>query len=225
MNNYYKNYNLHYPVTNILDNIVFFGDINIGTCETCDEDLLRAFNKWLNEDFNWGVVINDNGDYESDENKIDWEKYRTLFPDEFEDYQVGTCWDFTDYEAIIFENIFRFKKSLGKLREKTYSLYYIELEDEDGDRPSHTWLSYILNGRVYVFESAWRKYKGIHFYPSEKAMLKDYAEKFIKNNGNGPVTVYKYPRNYTYSLTVEQFMNRCHTKGNLVYSNKKEGEF
>ena len=81
--------------------------------------------------------------------------YRSLTISEFERYKIGVCWDYVHYEANWF------KKHGYKC-----DTFYVQVQDEAGDCPSHTYLVFYLSDsdKVYYFESSWGKYSGIEAF-------------------------------------------------------------
>lgn len=181
-----------------------------------DKELtIEEFNKRLN-DADYGILIN--GKVYTGKN-IDWRKYKTISPKDFEKYFAGTCWDYAEYEAKQFEEVFGFKHTLNDLKEKEYSMYYMQIEDNNMC-PSHTWIVYKLNGKIYLFESSWMKYQGITEYNTEEEMVKDYIKKHRKESHDkvNPIIVTKYKPNEKFGLTPEEFMRRCIDQGKVIYS-------
>lgn len=181
-----------------------------------DKELtIEEFNKRLN-DADYGILIN--GKVYTGKN-IDWRKYKTISPKDFEKYFAGTCWDYAEYEAKQFEEVFGFKHTLNDLKEKEYSMYYMQIEDNNMC-PSHTWIVYKLNGKIYLFESSWMKYQGITEYNTEEEMVKDYIKKHRKesHDKDNPIIVTKYKPNEKFGLTPEEFMRRCIDQGKVIYS-------
>ena len=181
-----------------------------------DKELtIEEFNKRLN-DADYGILIN--GKVYTGKN-IDWRKYKTISPKDFEKYFAGTCWDFAEYEAKQFEEVFGFKHTLNDLKEKEYSMYYMQIEDNNMC-PSHTWIVYKLNGKIYLFESSWMKYQGITEYNTEEEMVKDYIKKHRKesHDKDNPIIVTKYKPNEKFGLAPEEFMRRCIDQGKVIYS-------
>ena len=183
--------------------------------EVLDELMIEAFNKELNT-ADYGIMIN--GKVYTGKN-IDWRKYKTISPKDFEKYFAGTCWDYAEYEAKQFEEVFGFKHTLNDLKEKEYSMYYMQIEDNNMC-PSHTWIVYKLNGKIYLFESSWMKYQGITEYNTEDEMVKDYIKKHRKESHDkeNPIIVTKYKPNEKFGLTPEEFMRRCIDQGKVIYS-------
>ena len=132
--------------------------------------------------YQYGYIVN--GKVVNDMNNFFYD-YRSLSIREFEKYRAGVCWDYVHYEANWF------KKHGYK-----YETFYIQVQDEDGDCPSHTYLVFYLsnpdNG-VYYFESSWRKYSGIERFDNinelhatvekrhiEEALSKCYPNTYIR---------------------------------------------
>lgn len=180
-----------------------------------DELMIEAFNKELNT-ADYGILIN--GKTYTGKN-IDYRKYKTISPKDFEKYYAGTCWDYAEYEAKQFEELFGFKHTLNDLKEKEYSMYYMQIDDNNMC-PSHTWIVYKLNGKIYLFESSWKKYQGITEYNTEEEMVKDYIKKLkaFSKSKDDPIIVTKYNRNTKFGLTPTQFMKRCIKEGKVIYS-------
>ena len=111
------------------------------------------------------------------------ELYRTQSPEHFEKIgYVGNCWDYTTFSYWYFQKYFN---------DLEFSAFYIQLIDEI-DMPTHTWLSFKRNGKVYLFETAWKSIAGITEYDNESDMINDYIEKnfdYLKNEN--PKTKFK----------------------------------
>ena len=180
-----------------------------------DKELsIEDFNKQLN-DGDYGILIN--GKAYTGEN-IDWSEYKTISPKDFAKYFVGTCWDYTEYEAKVFKDKFGFNFTLNALKhDREFSLYYMQIND--GKKyPTHTWLAYRNNGKIYLFESSWKSQVGISEYNTEEEMVKDYIKKHRKENhdkGN-PIIVTKYKPNKKFGLTPKEFMVRCIDQGKVI---------
>lgn len=102
----------------------------------------------------------------------DYEKrYYGLSPSEFEKYNGGVCWDYVVYQACYF------KKNFKKVPFKTF---FIVLEDEDGDRPTHSIMIFYLNNKVYWFESSWKSIRGIYEFKSEYDALNCVVQQMIE---------------------------------------------
>ena len=184
---------------------------------TVNKSLLRRIKRLNNKlnDFNYGIVI----DGQVVTENLDFEKYRTLSSKEFLKYKTGVCWDYTHFEALYFLDVLRLKLIQNDwLRfDKTFSMYYMEFEDDDGDTPTHTWLAFRLNGKVYSFESSWKSYRGITEFASEEDMIQTYIDRqkrFYRSIDN---PIYN-PKVWKYSpmksgLDCVQFMKRIREIG------------
>lgn len=101
-------------------------------------ELLNTLNS-----YNYGYIVN--GIIETDMERF-FDNYKSLTIKEFEKYKTGVCWDYVHYEANWF-------KSHGY----KYETFYIQVQDEDNDCSSHTYLIFYLPGSnmPYYFESSW----------------------------------------------------------------------
>ena len=181
---------------------------------------IEKFNMELNT-YDYGIVVN----YKPITVNIDFKKYRTLSIEEFERYKLGTCWDYTEYEAYVFSN--RFGMSLTTapklMNDKYFSMYYMQHIDKDGDLPSHTWIGYKLDNQIYSFESAWKSIQGITPHSSEKDMITFYIQKQeeyykSKNNKLYEYEIVKYTPMPRYGLNPDEFMEIIYNTGNVVKS-------
>lgn len=178
------------------------------------EAVIENLNDALNN-FNYGIVV----DGLVVTGNLDFEKYRTLSSKEFLKYKTGVCWDYTHFEALYFNRMLEMQLVEGDwLRfDNTFSIYYMEFDDKDGDQPTHTWLAYRLNDRIYAFESSWKQYKGITEFASEEDMIQTYIDRqkrFYRSIDN---PIYS-PKIWKYSpikpgLDCVQFMKRIREIG------------
>ena len=176
---------------------------------------IRKFNDQLNK-YDYGIVVD--GKVYTD--NIDFSKYTTIDPDTFKRYKCGTCWDYVDYEAKVFKDRFGFNFTLNPLKHaREFSLYYMQIDDAK-KCPTHTWLAYRNNGKIYLFESSWKSRIGISKYNTEEEMVQDYIKKHRKENHDkdNPIIVTKYKPNMKFGLTPEEFMVRCIDQGKVIYS-------
>ena len=123
------------------------------------------------------------------DNPDKWDKefnnfYYLQTPEELLKSKCGVCWDQVELERELFK-----KKNIDV---KTYFIYIVE----NDMLPSHTFLTYEENNKVYWFEHSWGEYKGIHEYNDLKELLNDVKNKFIKShkevNPNSPLFIYEY---------------------------------
>ena len=127
--------------------------------------------------------------------------YMLQSPSEIISNKVGVCWDQVELERNYFKG--------NDWNIKTYFIVHY-----DGDRcPTHTFLTYKKNNKYYWFEHSWERFRGIHEYNSEKDLLLDVRDKFIKyelnnqyENENLVLREYKKPK---YHISVQDFYNYC----------------
>lgn len=127
-------------------------------------ELLRRLNS-----YDYGYIKNGQ---KIKETKNFFEDYKSLTISEFEKYQIGVCWDYVHYEA------YWFAKNHYK-----YETFYIQVQDEDNDCPSHTYLVFYLpnSSKVYYFESSWGKYQGIEAFDNINKLHNTIKERHIES--------------------------------------------
>ena len=192
-------------------------DINQKFIGSDKQSAIISLNKILN-DFNYGIIVNG----KIITNNINFDHYKTLSYKDFLKYKTGVCWDYTQFEAIYFTNNLGMKLTKDELRNNTFSMYYMEFDDEDGDQPTHTWLGYKLDNKIYAFESSWKQYKGITEFESENDMIQTYIErqKDFYNNIKNPIynpKIIKYSPMKKSGLTCEVFMSIVHKEGKIIF--------
>lgn len=122
-------------------------------------------------------------------------------PNQVLNTKVGVCWDQVELERYYFNNT--------NLVFKTYFIVHY-----DNDKcPTHTFLIYNKNNKVYWFEHSWNKYKGIHEYNSINELLKDIKQKFIttelnNNYNSNNLVIYEYIKP-KYGIGVLEFYKHC----------------
>ncbi len=107
--------------------------------------------------------------------------YYLLSPNELLEKKCGVCWDQVELERFLFER-----------ENKNVRTFFICTYENDG-LPSHTFLTYEKNGKVYWFEHSWGEYSGIHEYNTLKELLLDVKQKFVQNK-NVSTIVYEYEK-------------------------------
>ena len=88
-------------------------------------------------------------------------EHRTLTPSQFEKYEGGICWDYVPYQVDYFKKHF---KSV-----KTKSFFHVFINDKN--QPTHTFMLFYLNHKVYYFECSWKPMMGIYEFSSEDDAL------------------------------------------------------
>lgn len=121
--------------------------------------------------------------------------YKLQTPEETLETKVGVCWDQVELERKLFDE--------NNIVNETYFIYI----DDKENLPSHTFLVYYLNDKVYWFEHSWGYERGVHEYNSIIELLKDVKDKFYKSQEviqNLDVYIYKYNKP-EYHITCEEF--------------------
>lgn len=125
--------------------------------------------------------------------------YYLLSPDELLSKKCGVCWDQVELERKLFTD--------NNIECHTYFIY---LNDQK-QLPSHTFLTFFSNNKVYWFEHAWNEFRGIHEYNNLIDLLKDIKTKFINNSHvENKLTKESYIYEYQkpkYHIICEEFYN------------------
>lgn len=100
------------------------------------------------------------------------ENYILQSPREVIKNGLGVCWDQAELERYYF-----------KSNDWSIQTYFLCHYDQN-KCPTHTFLTYKKNHKVYWFEHSWAKYAGIHEYNSLKELLVDVRNKFINTELN-----------------------------------------
>lgn len=125
------------------------------------------FCNWMNKNFQYGGLVN--GKLKPD---IDFDtEYIMQSPAQFEKSKIGVCWDYVSYEADYF------KKHFPNVQ---FSTYYLQFFNK-GECPSHTILTFILNGKHYYFENSFRMFAGVYEAKSEADII-NYVLKLMSDN-------------------------------------------
>ena len=140
-----------------------------------------------------------------------WDKdfykfYYLLSPEELLLSKCGVCWDQVELERKLFND--------ANINYETFFIYI----DDNEILPSHTFLTFQLNGKYYWFEHSWDDMKGIHEYDNIKTLLNDVKTKFIDskkddidNIFNYEVYLYKYHKP-KYHISCDEFYNYIKTQ-------------
>ena len=147
-----------------------------------------------------GNNIFDNADVEYRFNKI----YYLMSPEELLNKKVGVCWDQVELERKLFKE--------HNIKNETYFIYI----DDKKKLPSHTFLVYYMNNKVYWFEHSWFDKKGIHEYNNLNDLLNDVETKFIKSREKEvpkglDVQIYRYNKP-NYNISCDEFFNYIYTQ-------------
>lgn len=126
------------------------------------------------------------------------DNYMLQSPEELEKSKVGVCWDQVELE----------RKYFGDYPHKTFFIEY-----EEGNNPTHTFLTFKKNNKVYWLEHAFENYEGIHEYNTLEELLLDVKNKFIdfeqiKDYKEELLNIYEYTKP-KYNISCEEFYNHC----------------
>ena len=129
------------------------------------DDIIRLSEELNN--YQYGYLVN--GKIETDMESF-FDNYKSLTIKDFEKYKVGVCWDYVHYEANWF-----------KVHGYKYETFYVQVQDEDGYCPSHTFLVFYLPGsnKPYYFEASWKKYRGIENFNTLSELHKTIRQRHI----------------------------------------------
>lgn len=149
---------------------------------------------------NNGNNICDNLENEHVFNKV----YYLMNPEELLNKKVGVCWDQVELERKLFEE--------NNIKNETYFIYI----DDKNKLPSHTFIVFYMNNKVYWFEHSWFDEKGIHEYNNLNDLLNDVETKFVKSRekefGKGlDVHIYKYNKP-NYNISCDEFFDYIFTQ-------------
>lgn len=144
---------------------------------------------------NNGNNICDNVELECMFNKV----YYLMSPEELLNKKVGVCWDQVELERKLFEE--------SNIKNETYFIYI----DDKNNLPSHTFLVFYMNNKVYWFEHSWFDEKGTHEYNNLNDLLNDVEIKFVKSRENEvekglDVHIHKYNKP-NYNISCDEFYN------------------
>lgn len=103
-------------------------------------------------------------------------RYRVLTPNEFKKWNGGVCWDYVVYEADYF------KKHFKNVKFETYFHCFIDGKTN----PTHTFLLFYLNGKVYWFESSWKSHVGVWEFANKDTALSFIVKELYKDLDHKP---------------------------------------
>ena len=134
--------------------------------------------------------------------------YYLMTPKELMNKKVGVCWDQVELERELFEE--------NNIQNETYFIYI----DDKNNLPSHTFLVYYMDNKVYWFEHSWFDEKGVHEYNNLNDLLNDVEIKFTKSRDNEvpkglDVHIYEYNKP-NYNISCDEFYNYIFTQKKIV---------
>lgn len=168
------------------------------------------------QSINYGF-LDKNGNNIFDNEEVEYifnSAYYLLSPEELLEKKVGVCWDQVELERKLF--------SEANIKIETYFIFI----DDKKNLPSHTFLVYYTDNKVYWFEHSWYDEQGIHEYKSLNELLNDVEIKFRKSSENEVETgldihIYKYKKP-NYNITCDQFYEYIYTQEEIYnYKLKK----
>jgi len=116
---------------------------------------------------NYGY-INKEGKRYLEVNSSEFElEYYLQSPEELLKSKCGVCWDQVELERKLFS---------GYDIQTYFIIYY-----DDGPCPSHTFLTYKQEGKIYWYEHSWQDYAGVHACNNLDELLIDVAIKHLKH--------------------------------------------
>ena len=166
--------NDHYATFLDISAWIAYDDVVITEAVTSDKMLqqIQTFHQDFDSRFQYGIKINGKFDPNRILTDEDYDKHLVhQKPLDFEKSMVGVCWDCVAYEA------WYFKKHFPGVKFRTYYLQYFH----KNDCPSHTILTFEMNGAHYLFECSFQKYSGIYIAQSEVDLL-NWVLRWMSNN-------------------------------------------
>lgn len=154
--------------------------------------------KTLNS-FDYGCIIDGKRYNENNLDEVDWSKYRTMPVKEFEKNQIGTCWDYTNYQH-------------AKLKEANidHDTHMLVMETDDGP-VTHTFTTFKdpVNNKNYWFEQALYSERGIHSIDTYQDAV-DVISKRYDSSGKKAFDVYEFnPDGMDNGLSDQEFFDRA----------------
>lgn len=130
--------------------------------------------------------------------------YYLMNPEELLNKKVGVCWDQVELERKLFEE--------NNIKNETYFIYI----DDKNKLPSHTFIVFYMNNKVYWFEHSWFDEKGIYEYNNLNDLLNDVETKFLKSREKEfekglDVHIYKYNKP-NYNISCDEFFDYIFTQ-------------
>lgn len=130
--------------------------------------------------------------------------YYLMNPEELLNKKVGVCWDQVELERKLFDE--------NSIKNETYFIYM----DDKNKLPSHTFIVFYMNNKVYWFEHSWFDEKGIHEYNNLNDLLNDVETKFVKSREKEvekclDVHIYKYNKP-NYNISCNEFFDYIFTQ-------------
>ena len=160
----------------------------------------------LMQDIDYGWIDKDNNKYMKVDDSFK-DKYILQSPKDILKSKVGVCWDQVELERYFFKN---YVPSV-----KTFFIVY----DDNYKCPTHTFLTFEKNNKVYWFEHSWEIFRGIHECSSLNQLLLDIKNKFVSselhdNYEKTNLYIYEYSKP-KYHIGTQEFFNHCSSNINI----------
>lgn len=176
-------------------------------------DRVLEFNKRMNK-FKYGLAVNGVIDTSRNTSGSDYDKlYHFANPTQFEKQDGGICWDFVTYEADYF------KKNIPGIK---FTCWYV-IFNAAPNYPTHTFLTFKLGSKYILFESSFRKIKGVWEASSEKDLINFELDSMIHHGSDKGLDkaeshVFKYNALDTSlnGMTCGEFMHHIEEVGRYV---------
>lgn len=157
----------------------------------------KELNQILNK-FEWSCIVNNKKVEDTREN---WNKYRILFPEQFLELRAGCCWDYCNFQSEYFDEYFP---------EIEYKLLFMV----DSEESNHTFMTYVENNKLKLFESSYKEYIGIYEFTDEREIIDFFVNKMKISHYN----VYTYNKMNSYGISADNFIEYILNEGKLVLS-------
>lgn len=176
-------------------------------------DKVLEFNRRMNK-FKYGLAVNGIIDASRNTSGSDFDKlYHFANPAQFEKQDGGICWDFVTYEADYF------KKNIPEIK---FTCWYV-IFNAAPNYPTHTFLTFKLGSKYILFESSFRKIKGVWEASSEKDLINFELDSMIHHGSDKGLDkaeshVFKYNALDTSlnGMTCGEFMHHIEEVGRYV---------
>ena len=153
---------------------------------------VKTLNKNLNK-FKYGTVVNNKA--ETNLNKIDFSKYKTLPINTFKKFQIGVCWDYVNYQHYMFKQ--------AKINDESY-FFVLAKTPGDNNIITHTFSIVNIENSKYWVESSLHSKQGVHEIKSYKEVVDCLVKKYETDTSEWEV--YKYnPDGMDQNLTNSDF--------------------
>ena len=113
------------------------------------------------------------------------QKYMLQLPNQLRKSKLGVCWDQVELERELFAK-----------RNIPFETYFIVYYDDD-KCPTHTFILFEYNNKIFWYEHAWATMRGLHEYDNLKTAISDIRNKFINYELNNKydsqnLVIYEY---------------------------------